>query len=639
VGLRRVAFLTVVPLAAGCAHESANGRKWVHKLALPGAKHVPKGELKSGLATEQRGWWPFARKKWFDQAALDLDVERVKTFYADRGYFDARVRPEVRDRGDGSVDVFLHVEEGAPTKVDQVAITGLESIDPKRARKLLRRLPLEQGRVYDYPDFQRAKQELALRLKGAGFAYAKVSGDAYVDRDRHTAKLELKTEPGPLVRMGKIHVVGAGAIPTHAVLNRVTWEQGEEYRPNQVGTTQGRLYDLGVFSSVRIELDPHPQEEPEVTIRLHEGKLHDLRLGGGVGVESQRTEVRVRGEWTLYNFLGGLRTLRLRIRPAYVSIPNAWNSRQSGVAAQNDLSLKQPDIFGSNVTMHALVGYDLGIEEGYQYEGPRAQLGFERPFFREHVLGGAAWNLQFLDFFNIDTAVFNPVTTQLGLGFKDPYRLAYLEQYVSLDLRDQPLEPRSGAYAVVRLEEGTSAVAGDFTYFKVTPEARGFAPLGRRLTLAVRAMLGWLDPNSADDSPITRRYSLGGPASHRGFSFGRLSPQAIDPKTMDRIPLGGNGEVLFSAETRLRVFKFADNWVSLTPFFDAGDVTPEFRDIDLGALHLATGLQASYLTPIGAARAGVGFRLNRTDLIGPNRLPNPDPGEHVAFFFSIGEAF
>ena len=55
-------------------------------------------------------------------------------------------------------------------------------------------------------------------------------------------------------------------------------------------------------------------------------------------------------------------------------------------------------------------GYDLGIHEGYQFHGPRTQLGVERPFWRDRLLASLSWNLQYLNFFNIDTAAFNPAT-------------------------------------------------------------------------------------------------------------------------------------------------------------------------------------------------------------------------------------
>ncbi len=151
-------------------------------------------------------------------------------------------------------------------------------------------------------------------------------------------------------------------------------------------------------------------------------------------------------------------------------------------------------------------------------------------------------------------------------------------------------------------------------------------------------MVGWLDPRTPEDSPITRRYALGGPDSQRGFSLGHLSPES-HPTAVEPIPLGGNGAVLGSFEARVRVVKLFDYWLDTVTFVDAGDVEPFFRQLDLKDLHVAVGTSLAYETPIGAVRMGLGVRVNRLGISGPNGLPNPDPHQPVAFHLTVGQAF
>ncbi|HTA19210.1 MAG TPA: BamA/TamA family outer membrane protein, partial [Polyangia bacterium] len=120
--------------------------------------------------------------------------------------------------------------------------------------------------------------------------------------------------------------------------------------------------------------------------------------------------------------------------------------------------------------------------------------------------------------------------------------------------------------------------------------------------------------------------------SHRGFGFGRLSPQARGADGT-LIPYGGDGEVLFSGDVRIDVTKIGGAWLDLVPFVDAGDVTSTFSELDLAHLHIASGLSLEYTTAIGIVRAGAGARLNR---LGPD---DPDPGQRFAFHITIGEAF
>jgi hypothetical protein len=354
-------------------------------------------------------------------------------------------------------------------------------------------------------------------------------------------------------------------------------------------------------------------------------------VGGGLGAELLRQEVRGRFELVAGNFLGGLRKLTVRLRPAYVVLPSVTNVQRSGLAATNDVELTQPDVFGTQISLHTLVGYDLGIAEGFKNYGPRALLGLDQPFHRGRVRAGASWDFQYLKFFDVNTDVFNDATNRF-YGFENPYRLAYLDEFLHVDLRDRPIDPTYGGYLAVEAEQGSPAVGGAFSYVKALPDLRVYAPLGRRFVAAGRGLLGWLRPLGQGESPITRRFALGGPSSHRGFGFGRLSPQAVDAKGQ-RIPVGGDGAVLFSAELRVEVTKISDNWLGIVPFFDAGNVTPRFQDLDLGNLHLAVGMSLEYTTPLGIIRGGLGVRLN--NLSGDV----PDPGQRIAYHLTIGEAF
>ena len=617
-----------------CAHDAFSTGVWVHDLTFDGNHAFSDAELAGVLATQKTGWWPFASKKWFDQAAFDLDLQRITAFYADRGFFDARVIGHrvtpVHGRA-SEVDVVITVQESSPTKIGSVTLRGFPPAEESRARKEAASWNVVVGQRFDYASYVTLKDRLGDRLKEAGYAYGQVRGTVAIDRDQHVATIELESVPGPLVHLGQTRIEGNERIPAWKLLNRVTWKAGELYDPHDLSTTQGRLYDLGVFSSVRLDLPPEPTDVADVVVHVKPGPLRELRVGAGFGAERLRDEARARFEWTISNFLGGLRQLRIRVQPAWVVLPSVVDPQESGPAAENDIQLSQPDMFGSRITGRVLAGYDLGIAEGYQYYGPRAQLGLERPLLHDRLLVGGSWNLQYLDFFNVDQDVFGGASDQF-YGFVNPYRLAYVEAFAQLDLRNRPLDPTFGGYLSLHVEEGDPALGGAFHYLKVNPELRVYAPVGHRVVLAARGLVGWITTYDGDQSPITRRFRLGGPASHRGFGFGRLSPQARGADGT-LIPYGGDGEVLFSGDVRIDVTKIGGNWLDVVPFVDAGDVTTTFAALDLADLHVATGLSLEYTTAIGIVRAGAGVRLNRLD------GNNPDPGDRFAFHITIGEAF
>jgi outer membrane protein insertion porin family len=622
---------------AGCAHDEIGTGVWVESFDIEGNQALSDGDIIDRLATHPTGWWPFASRAWFDQAAFDVDLKRITAFYADHGFFDARVLGErVQQKTQRSVGIVVRVQENTPTTIGDVRIDGLPPDEEPPARKLAASLSVAEGRRFDYEGYAALRAGVEQHLHDHGYGYAKVTGQVDVDRDKHVAVVALKVEPGPLLRFGATTVEGNGNIPAQSLENRVVWKPGQLFDPQLLVVTQRRIAASSAFSTVQVTIpeEPPPPGAPDVAnvrIVVHPGSRHEIVAGGGVGAERLYQEVRARLEYHQASFLGGLRRLEVSVRPAYVVLPGIQSIQQQGLAAQNEVRFTQPDFLARNLTLRALAGYDLGIAQGYQFHGPRGSVGVDYPFFRDRLVVATSWNMQFLTFFNVNTEIFNQASNRF-FGFPNPYRLAYLEALIQLDLRDQPLEPTVGSYFLLRVEHGDPWVGGEFRYVRITPEARFYAPLARRLVLATRLLAGWLEPESATESPITRRYTLGGPSSHRGFAFGRLSPQVPDAQG-ELFPVGGDGQLLVSAELRIRVFKLSGSWVGLIPFVDAGDVTARFSDIDPADLNVATGAFLDYQTPVGVARVGLGIRLNR---LGPG---NPDPGDRFNFHIAIGEAF
>ncbi len=342
---------------------------------------------------------------------------------------------------------------------------------------------------------------------------------------------------------------------------------------------------------------------------------------------------------------------------------------------------------GRSSALTASFTYDLGIEYAYQYHGPSFRLGINKNFWKDRISIAASYNFQFLDFFGIDPSIVaNPGEAGSLFGFVDPYRLGYFQEQIVLDLRNRPVDARKGFYLALLSEQGGDYAGGRFKYQKLMPEMRGYIPLGERVTIAARLVFGQMFSQGDEEedlgSPITQRFYLGGPNSHRGFTYNRLSYQVcsgvsanLDNSYYDgapiakkqfcnghgllvdnlltRIPVGGDQMLLGQLELRVGLFKLAGNWLSLVAFSDAGDVAaprptsnsaavPYLGNIDVTRLHVAVGGGLRYKTVIGTIRFDLGVRLNRLDDIegtGANEIENPDPNQRIAYHISIGEAF
>ena len=141
------------------------------------------------------------------------------------------------------------------------------------------------------------KASIARALRRMGYAWAEVEGQVQVNRDRHTVLVALGIKPGPEAVFGRIEVRGAGRVDPRDIARHAAIRPGARFTQKSLEIAQGRLYDLGMFASVQVDVavqDPSRPGTADVIITVSEGRFHEVRLGVGLGLEFLCIEVCAR---------------------------------------------------------------------------------------------------------------------------------------------------------------------------------------------------------------------------------------------------------------------------------------------------------------------------------------------------------
>lgn len=631
------AVVAHVVLALGCAGSKGSSSQdtvpepratpWVEEVDIVGNEALSDDDIIDGLSTRPPSGILTKTRERLDPLLVEVDRERIEAYYKQHGYFDAQVTDvEVTDLGDDEVRVVFHVQEGEPTRVARVQVEGLPpelrdgaAWDHVRDRVL-------SGDAYDHAAYLEAKDYLRGSLAARGYAHVKVDGTVEVDRERRRAEVTFEVDTGPVVRFGDIIVTGLDEIPESTVRARAPFEPGDVYDPDLIQKYQGRLYELGYFrvASVGMERAGRPARA-DVIVRVAEGFTRELRLGGGFAADDLHWEVRARGSYIEVGFMDPLTRLRLDVRPAYTWLRGDIGT--SGFGGEATAELERRDLIVPLTRGVVRAVYRVTELEAYTSHGPGGRLAFSKGFLDERLTFGLGWELHRLSFPSIADAIGPALREELRLI--DPYRVAYFDQFLVYDGRDIPLDPRTGYYVQLRVEEGGNFAGGEFAYVRGTAEVRAYVPAAAHWVVAARARYArTLD----GELPITQRYFSGGASHHRGFAQRQLAPYAGGGDTA-QIAIGGEALAEGSLEVRYDAFEYRDQWVGFTAFTDAGDVSFEPGGIELGDLHWAVGLGLRYNTPIGPLRFDVARRVTNTE------PPYPAPGDVWAWHLSLGEAF
>ncbi len=603
--------------------------------------------------------WTLPWTDWptYDPAIFDVDKERILRWYRARGFYDARVLG-VRTYVDGrmvadpiecdasksscKLEVMVQIEEGKPVRVKDVRVETDGSIGTEIVEKIRESLTVKQNKRFDEHDYETDKEVVLEQLWDESFARAKVTGRVHIDPDAHTADVVYELQPGPACTFGTVRVEGADDVPEDLIIQAADIREGKAYSHEAVLDAETAIFALGAFSSVQVK----PQGEGsrvDLVAVVRVGRLE--RWSGGIGLMSgtlQRSlesssvpqwDIHLSGAYENRSFFGGLRRFRIEERPRLIFLDD-FPGASGGPRLGNLITLKfeQPAAIERRTTLFFENSWDFGPDpfKGYFRHDITTKVGFTRPFLRQRVSTEIAVAHDLYD-------ITSKPTREEPLDDVSSYRLPYLEQQLIVDLRNDRVRPRYGAYAAVLLQEAFQLGGyGSWNYIRVTPDVRGYVPLMWDFVLAARFAVGAtfimsraddLDPTSNRLGPVPYRLRGGGANSNRGFAAGELGAgtdggiRRYEASLEMRIPLGEDfGVVLFG---------------------DAGDVSQGER-IRFDHTNVAVGFGLRYFTILGAIRFDAGWRVPGLQRIGGSADPENDIEVSVgpsAWHLTIGEAF
>jgi outer membrane protein assembly factor BamA len=686
----------------GCA-SIPKGRVATDRIDLEGNEAIKEKTIKQRMALRQtprflglfRG--VLYDYELFNRYVLERDLQRIERYYRARGYYEAKVRAgRVEQTGDKKhVRVEILIDEGDPALVRRIDLHGLEALPKELAEdareEVEKALPLDEP--FEEEAYENAQKALVHALTDRGYAYATVRRNAEVDIPRKAVAVGFWVTPRIPARYGDVKIVGLAGLPEGPVRRAVKLTPGDSYSSSELEETQRALLNLGVFGSVNVEPvlpEKVPDDPPElvpIRVRVEPSKLKAVHLGGGVQIDSIKTDVHLNAGWENRNFLGGLRNLSVDVTPGIVLYPTRIPSLNSPERLLPEISvsstLRQPGLIEART--NAFVRAEGSIYPvlptsdppkdapilGYREYG--GSIGVDRSVWRFY--GILSQNLQVVSPFSYH-GVLDPDL--------DTVVVSYPELFAALDLRNDRIVPHYGSYLANTL--AFAGVFGNARDVKVQPEARGYIPLDDDLTLALRGTVGLLFPQNYGKTLVPdaffdnsggasraewvrdlqilfiRGFFSGGNGSNRGYASREIGPHGIvpfynpgqsvaeldvncDPANPDYdagacdLPLGGL--TLWEASVELR-YPISGAFAGVV-FVDTSDVSPYRADFRWDRPHLSAGFGFRYQTPIGPVRFDLGYRVPGLQYPegSPDELRDPSTtlGLPIALSFGIGESF
>ncbi|HEU4630368.1 MAG TPA: BamA/TamA family outer membrane protein [Gemmatimonadaceae bacterium] len=538
----------------------------VHDLRIRGVRAVDEDELRNSIVTDESGCNSLLysviclftkssavyTRRYLDREELARDVLRMRVFYFLRGYRDAQVDTLVQRHGDDAVDVTFAVQEGPPTTVTDVAVTGVDTLF--RPAQLDRLVLVDSGEPLSLVALDSTVLGLRAALGNLGYADAEVDTATAVDTSAHRARVQLVVEPHARTTVGAVRIQGLERLEASTVRNSLTLHEGDVFRREELFRSQRNLYESQLFRRSVIDAEGADSVKTLV-VTVTEADLQRVRASAGFNTIDF---VQVEGRYTHFNFLGNARRLTLNATLGNLLAPQLEDEfifqRVAPDGIEGDRTpflrptwllsaeLRQPWFRSPNNTISTSVFAHRRATPGVVVDrGQGATASFTREVtaratasltYRFEVTRIEAGDVYFCVNFGVcDISTINTLT--------GAQRLSPVMLLGNVDRSDDPLEPTHGYIARLELEHASAATASDYRYNRVMVEGSVYRPFWRG-TLAGHLRLGrtWplastVTPPEAgplfDDAVIhpRKRFYAGGSRSVRGFGESQLGPRVL----------------------------------------------------------------------------------------------------------------
>jgi outer membrane protein insertion porin family len=617
---------------AGCAARSREGNPEIASIEFHGNRSVGDRPLRSPMKLHAKAWWnPFGSAPYLGPDYLSLDLYRVLDVYRDRGYALATVRDAEVDYlpGDEKVRIQVWIEEGPLFKISEVRVEGAQ---PSLNERVLQRVRVHTGQNASRKQIEASRDGIASFYGDAGCIGAHVAADVKLRGDE--AEVIYRVEEGPLYRMRSVVIdttLGTLQNTDKAVIRReVLLKTGDIFRTSRVVKTQERIFDSGVFRTVRVLPSPDTTGAPLADIRITAHERPAGWYGFGAGFSSD-DRVRLLGEWGNRNVGGTAKSLDASAEVAF-AVGGQLPGRLPLKSTNTQLRYSVPWIFGKRILATTTAYHSYDRQAAFDQDITGLQESFRHETIHRWTYGAGLTNKW--------------VRTGDPTSDRATYVTRNITVGVQIENRDNILNAMRGSYRQLVGDYAGGFLGGGNQFSRSTVTGAWYFPIGRRTSVATRARAGLIVPIGSGVAqvghelkvtriPFEERFRLGGGTSVRGYP-----EESLGRRDSTDTAIGGTAMLLGNVELRFPIV-----WlVSGAVFFDAGNVWNDVSEITpdrfsrpftrdaWDPLDVAYGVGAGirFLTPVGPFRMDYGSKLGKKRAHGERAN---------GFYFSLGQAF
>jgi len=502
-------------------------RAGIAAINFTGNNSIGAGNLKGAMLTKESGilsW--LLRDDTYDEQKMAVDRERIRAYYANRGFPDAQVNSVAEyDAARNAYFINVTVNEGQKYEFGNVGIeTSIGGLNTDVLRGTVR---TGQGSTYSALDLQKSIEDMAYEATVQGYSFADVR--ARLDRDAATNSFNVTylVDEGARIYVERINITGNIKTRDFVIRRELDFAEGDPFNRSMVIRGRNNIDALGYFS--RIDISTAPGSSPDkIVLNINVQEQSTGEYGATAGYS---TTDGILGELSLTerNFLGRGQYLRAAI-----------GASQSGRTF--DFSFTEPRFMGLKVSAGVDAYHRIYDETSVSYYGSQVTGGQ----LRVGVPLTSALNAQFFGGYErkvIADVKDNPASKSAVVNDGQEFNKAFVGYTLVWNGVDDVKNPTEGLYATFSQQY----IGWDHNLLRTEARARYFVPLipDSGVIASVRGQAGVINSLNNGNVHAVEAFTPGSQLI-RGFEGRGFGPRMVNGEYLGTTMFAGiSGEIEF----------------------------------------------------------------------------------------------
>jgi len=619
-------------------------RAKIRQVNIVGNRNFDEKDIRADFELDTANWlsW-FRQDDRYAKESLSGDLEKLRSFYMDRGYADFRIESTQVAISPNRKDIYvtINIHEGAKYTISNIKLVGDMVVPEEVLQSMVLAKP---GSIFNLQLLTSSAEFMKFRLGEQGYANAEVEPVPELDQETKAVSVTFFINPNSRVYVRRINFKGVDQVDDNVLRREMRQVEGAYLSNRLIDRSKIRLQRLPFIEKVEVETSPVAGTPDMVDVDFDVKYRMPGQFSGGLGYSGSQKLI-LNGSIVHTNFLGtGQRVALTASSSRFSSLYSLSHTKP--YTTRNGVS-RTVGINYRDITQFTSAASDFSTES----YGASLEYGIPITEFQSFSVGLSFNSLQLLSSDRSTVQSQNWVRNNGNTFFADSngglnffgsqFDVAELTLGWIFDSRNRALFANRGSRQ--QLFFSYAVPISDVEFFTARYDYTKYIPLFGPWTIRANAELAYgqaLGDTTA--LPPYKQFFGGGPESIRGYKESWLGPRDSFGR-----PYGGNMLVASQLELIIPLPEKFSSQARASIFYDIGNVfnTGEVKFTDkLGSpvsykpefdeLKTSVGVAVQWLAPLGLFRFSYAIPLN--EFKGNDRFFK-DKTE--SFQFSIGQAF